>query len=71
MLLCSRIGMNGEQRTVFGHTDERILVSNQRVTITGRQSVPINISEMTSLQQSRQDKMVTTHQRDIESRRKT
>ena len=34
---------------VFRHMDERRLESNQRVTKTGKQSVPINISWMTSL----------------------
>lgn len=46
--------------------DERRLERNQRVTKTGRMSVPINISWMTSPLQSRPDKMVTTSKRDRE-----
>lgn len=38
-----------ERGRVFRHMDERRLASNQRATKTGRQSVPINISWMTSL----------------------
>lgn len=39
----------GRRGRVFRHMDERRLESNQRVTKTGKQSVPINVSRMTSL----------------------
>lgn len=51
------VGGLGTWGRVFRHMDERRLESNQRVTKTGKQSVPINISWMTSLEQKpfRQD----------------